>query len=154
MGLSPPLVWKMSTSSWLFLSYGLPIKPRLIDSAAQSYRIAHYIIGHWCVLSAFTDFASSRIFHFLSHNTFLCSKLEVGDLLEVFTSFWLIDGNFHDQKSKHHLPAGRFHTRNINNIFCERWYIFFARRQIYSRMDQRKAKREESGQSRDWLNSM
>ena len=58
-------------------------------------------------------------------------KLEVGDLLEVFTSFPLIDQPSTDQKSKHHLPAGRFLTRktsttflthfltrkNINNIF-------------------------------------
>ena len=71
---------------------------------------------HWCVLQTLPSpesFISCRTIHSL--NSFVQNWRSFGGVYYFLLDWW----SFDDQKSKHHLPTGRFHTRNINNIFCE-----------------------------------
>ena len=91
-----------------------------MDSLTKiDWLILLHCILHYVALVCFTDFAFTRIFHFLSHytlsNSFVQNWKSFGGVYYFLLDWW----SFDDQKSKHHLPTGRFHTRNINNIFCE-----------------------------------
>ena len=98
---------------------------------------------HWCVLRTLPSaecFISCRTIHSLT------PLFKIGDLLEVFTSFRLID-EVSTTKNQNTICQLEDFIQGISTIFFVN--VFFASRQIYGRMEQKMAKREELGQNRD-----